>query len=219
MLNLQVEDSGERTFLTYKGCEAEFHPEMINNELVEEISMLFVTGYYLLDKQYNHTVIQFVQKMKTLGVTIIFDPGALVSKINPTILLSMIELSDIVTPNEGELEKISNIFNLSRKNIPGWFFEKGIHYLIEKKGNLGVNVWDAKKRDELFIPSYQVESIDTSGAGDSFAGGLMFGIIQDYDMERNIKLASACGALTTTFMGPHRKFDLNDILRIAGELK
>lgn len=214
-----VENSGERTFLTYKGCEAEFNSEMVSEQLLNNTSFLFVTGYYLLDIDFANLIIQFIQKVKDLGVKILFDPGSLVSKIDQNVLLSMIKLSDIVTPNSGELEKLESLFEIGKENCSEWFFQKGVSWLIEKKGKLGVNLWENGSDKNVFIPTYQVRSIDTSGAGDSFAGGLIYGIMQGYNMEKSVKLASACGAITTTFMGPHKKFDLNDILKIAGECK
>jgi sugar/nucleoside kinase (ribokinase family) len=214
-----VENSGERTFLTYKGCEAEFYSGIISEELLKKTSFLFVTGYYLLDTDVASSVIQFIQKVKSLGVNILFDPGSLVSKIDQNILLSMIKLADIITPNDGELKKIESLFQIKEVNKSDWFFEKGVRWLIEKKGSQGVNLWEKGRDKSIFIPAYQVTSVDTSGAGDSFAGGLIYGILQGYDVEKSIRLASACGALTTTIIGPHKKFYLNDILQLAGECK
>lgn len=210
-----VEDSGERTFLTYKGCEAEFYPDMLAKDLLDQISMVFVTGYYLLDLQYDHIVIEFLKEMKNSGKQILFDPGALVSKIRPEILLSMIELSNFMTPNEGELEKILDIFQVNKNHIPEWFFQHGVCLLIEKKGNQGVKLWE-KEGLTLSVPSFQVDSVDTTGAGDSFAGGIMYGILKKYSMKKALKLASACGAFATTFMGPHQKFNQNDLSRLNG---
>ena len=212
-----VENSGERTFLTFKGCESGFYTEMISDQLLENTSFLFVTGYYLLDINFASTIITFIKKIKDLGVKVLFDPGSLVSKIDPNILLSMIKLSDIITPNSGELKKLKTLFEIDKENYTEWFFEKGVSWMVEKRGNFGVNLWGNHSNKNIFIPGYQVKSIDTSGAGDSFAGGLMYGILQGYNMQKSVMLANACGAITTTFMGPHKKFDLNDILKVAGE--
>ncbi|MBL4953263.1 carbohydrate kinase family protein [Neobacillus sp. YIM B02564] len=212
-----LEDSGERTFLTYKGCEAEFSFDIIREDILKETSFLFVTGYYLLDDNFAGTIIQYIQKAKDLGIKILFDPGSLVSKIDRHILLSMMNLADMITPNEGELEKIIVLLNIKKENFSSWLFKKGVRWLVEKKGKLGVNLWDNSSGKQMFIPSYKVSCIDTSGAGDSFAGGLIYGLLQGYDMQKSIKLASACGAFTTTFMGPHKNFTLKDILKIVGE--
>ncbi|MEC1522807.1 carbohydrate kinase family protein [Neobacillus niacini] len=212
-----VEKSGERTFMTFKGCESQFYTELISDQLLENTSFLFVTGYYLLDFKFASTIITFIQKIKELGVKILFDPGSLLSKIDQNILLSMIKLSDIITPNSGELEKLISLFEIEKENCPEWFFKHGVSWLIEKRGNHGVNLWENRSDKNLFIPTYQVKSIDTSGAGDSFAGGLIYGILQGYNMQKSVMLANACGAITTTYMGPHIKFNLNDILKIAGE--
>lgn len=211
-----VEKEGERTFLTYKGCEAEFYSDMIRDELHGKVSMIFVTGYYLLDRQYDMAVVDFIRKMKTKGVKILFDPGPLVSGIRRDVLLSVIELADIMTPNEEELEKISAIFHIGSSGVPGWFFDKGLHWLIEKKGCRGVHVWEQGK-EAVMVPAYETNSIDTAGAGDSFAGGIIYGVLKNHPLEKTVRIASACGALTTTVVGPHMRFNREKIEEMAGE--
>ena len=44
-------------------------------------------------------------------------------------------------------------------------------------------------------PSVQV--VDTTGAGDSFAAGFVYGYLADWPLEKTLRLACACGALTT----------------------
>lgn len=211
-----VESSGERTFMTLKGCESEFYPEMVSDELINRITCLFVTGYYLLDSKFSMKIIQFIEKLKRSGVTILFDPGPLVQHMERDILLSMIQLADYITPNKGELEKLKQIFRLDEEKAISWFFQNGIRWLIRKNGSDGVHIW-THKGEKLYVPSYPMKSVDTSGAGDSFAGGLLYGLLQNFDLKKTIQIASACGALTTTFMGPHGAFSMKDILNIMGE--
>lgn len=211
-----VESSGERTFITLKGCESEFHPDMVPDDLVKRVSYLFVTGYYLLDPQYSMRIIQFIQNLKRSGITILFDPGPLVHQIERNLLAKMIQLADIIIPNKDELETIKQIFNLNQETMVPWFFENQTRWLIQKNGSKGVHAW-TDEGEELFIPSYPVDTIDTSGAGDSFAGGIMYGLLQNYKIKKTIQIASACGALTTTFMSPHGKFSMTDIIQIMGE--
>jgi sugar/nucleoside kinase (ribokinase family) len=109
------------------------------------------------------------------------------------------------------MDKLKSKLDL-KENAVSWFLQKGVSVFVLKMGKQGVMVWTKEKK--YSVPPFIISSIDTSGAGDSFAGGLLYGLIQQYDMEQTIRLASACGALTTTIMGPHGVFGLQDVVDI-----
>ena len=48
--------------------------------------------------------------------------------------------------------------------------------------------------------------VDTTGTGDSFAGGLLAGLLTHGDLPRAAREACACGALTAEVLGAHRDF-------------
>jgi ribokinase len=206
-----LEDSGERTFLTYKGCESEFRADLIDDAGIRSVSHVYVTGYYLVDAEFAPAVIEFVHQMKRMGATILFDPGALVDHIQHDLLLSMIKAADIVTPNLLEMDKIARTFHLDG-DAGSWLLENGVGTLVQKMGDKGTTV--RTHNQHFHVPSFHVTLRDTSGAGDSFAGGLIYALTRDFDLERAIGLASACGAMTTTAVGPHVDFTLNDILEL-----
>ena len=61
--------------------------------------------------------------------------------------------------------------------------------------------------------------VDTTGAGDSFAGGLLAGLLTGQTPLQAAWTASACGALTTEAVGAHPSFtwaDVRERLRQAG---
>jgi len=48
------------------------------------------------------------------------------------------------------------------------------------------------------LPSFKVEVVDSAGAGDSFRGGLIFGLLQDWPDEDTVRFASAVSAMVCT---------------------
>lgn len=206
-----VEGSGARTFFTYKGCESNFYPDMVDNEMMSQISHVYLTGYFLLDPLYTSDIVSLVERLKNQGATVLFDPCALVDQISPDVLTSIIHLSDIVTPNVNEMEKMKRVLSVD-SNITQWLHDRGVGVIAQKMGNQGVEVWTEERH--FHVPSYNVLSRDTTGAGDSFAGGLIYGLVQQFDIEKSFKFACACGALTTTMVGPHAHFTLDDVLNV-----
>jgi ribokinase len=54
---------------------------------------------------------------------------------------------------------------------------------------------------ELHIPSFEVDVVDTTGAGDAFSGTLAVGVIEGLPLEDAVLRANAAGALAVTRMG------------------
>ncbi len=72
--------------------------------------------------------------------------------------------------------------------------------LVLKRGKRGVSVYHSKD-DTVHKPGFRVEVINTVGAGDAFASGLIYGYLQGWDWGRCCDLGNACGALTVSRHG------------------
>jgi sugar/nucleoside kinase (ribokinase family) len=203
-----VDKDGERTFLTYKGCEAEFHSGMIPGDLCEQASLVYVTGYYLLAPEYAGEIVRQLTKLKEAGAFLVFDPGPLAASIREDILLAVLRIADLLLPNESEWDILGRKLNWKRED-DSHVRELGIRHVVLKKGSRGVEVRTG--RDCYTVPPFQVDSVDTTGAGDSFAGGLLYGLSAGYDLRQSVVIASACGAIATTFLGPHGEFTFQDV--------
>lgn len=72
--------------------------------------------------------------------------------------------------------------------------------LVVKRGAQGATVYPKTDR-AIDIPAYSVEVLNFLGAGDAFAGGLLYGYLQGWDWARAAQLAAACGAYIVTKHG------------------
>ena len=71
--------------------------------------------------------------------------------------------------------------------------------VLVTQGKEGVIAWhDGAVRH---YPATPVECVDTTGAGDAFVAGLLFGLAAGQDLTPVIALAQRCGALATTAKG------------------
>ena len=66
-------------------------------------------------------------------------------------------------------------------------------------GEEGVLAWDGKQL--LHTPAYRVPVVDTTGAGDIFHAGFIYGLLQDWPLERQLDFACAAAALNCTAVG------------------
>lgn len=205
-----LDGTSERTFMTYKGCEENFSHNLINYDLMEKITFVYLTGYYLLGS-FAAEILSFMKDIKELGASIMFDPGPLVDKIDSEILQSTLELCDVFIPNVNEIEKIKIKLNITQE-FSKWAEELKIQYVIIKNGSKGVTAYKGNRKYER--SAYNVKAIDTTGAGDSFAAGCIYGFLSDMEFKEVLSIGSACGALNTTFVGPNGKYGMEDVERL-----
>ncbi len=206
-----LEPSGERSFMTYRGSEEIFTKEMKESVLTEDFSCLYLTGYFLLNETYSSEKLDLLKRLKKRGTTILFDPGAFVDKLPVDLLLAVLELSQVVTPNRLEMKKMERLLNIE-ESYPIWSLKKGATMVIIKNGKEPFDIYTQAEHHTM--TPYPAKVVDTTGAGDSFAGGLIYGLMHKFSTEDCMKYAGACGALTTTYKEPHGTFTLDEIENI-----
>ncbi|MDB8800852.1 MULTISPECIES: ribokinase [unclassified Romboutsia] len=138
------------------------------------------------------TIKYALKKAKELGKYTILNPA-------PAVVLEdeIIENVDLLTPNETELEIISQKSISNEDDINECaqiMINKGVKELIVtlgSKGSLYIN-----KETSMFKKAYKVEAIDTTAAGDSYTGALAVAISIGKDMEYAMDFASKVGALS-----------------------
>jgi ribokinase len=60
----------------------------------------------------------------------------------------------------------------------------------------------SRSANEMFYhPAFDVEVVDTTGCGDVFHGGYIFGLLRGWSLQQRVRFASACAALKARCMG------------------
>ncbi|MBH5320483.1 ribokinase [Paenibacillus sp. GSMTC-2017] len=129
-------------------------------------------------------VMKAVEIAKENGVTVILNPAPIQDL--PSELIRNI---DYVTPNEHEQMLLKQ--NREEDELYG--------KLIVTKGSQGVSLTEEGK--ELIIPAYKIDVVDTTGAGDSFNGGLAVGLTKGLSLREACEYGNAVAALSTTKLG------------------
>ncbi|RKL61607.1 ribokinase [Thermoanaerobacteraceae bacterium SP2] len=109
---------------------------------------------------------------------------------------------DIITPNEIEARDISGVEIKDKKSAveaANYFHAKGVKNVLITLGSRGSFISDGTRQE--FIKSYNVKAIDTSGAGDSFNGGLAYSIWKGKDIFEAAHFATAVAAVSVTRQG------------------
>jgi ribokinase len=108
----------------------------------------------------------------------------------------------IVTPNEVEASILTGVKVTGKDSAAQAarvFFDKGIPNVIITLGKKGCYVHDGRRED--FVEPVDVQTIDTTGAGDAFTGGLVTALAEDKNLFDAVKFATVTAALSTTKTG------------------
>lgn len=184
---------GERTFLTQKGVEERFPLELEQNLQKAEPGWIGVTGYYLLSQD-GEAILRCLERLSSQGSHILFDPSPLVGDIQPGLLNRILKICQIMTPNQVELLKLGGPTKLS-----SWIQDGKT--VILKQGEQGGRVFTPT--GEFSYPAAPCRAIDTTGAGDSFSGALLWALDHENSIQQAVILAARCAAKTAEVKGPH----------------
>lgn len=140
-------------------------------------------------------MLHYPQTCKTLGIDYIFDPGQSLPMWSRENLLSVIEGCRILIVNDYEMEMIVSKTGLKKEallEITGT--------IITTKGALGSQI-AMRDRDIAISPVPPRKVEDPTGAGDSYRGGLISGLIRGLDIEECAKMGSVCASFAIECYG------------------
>ena len=165
MAFIMVNENGNNSIIVVAGSNMTINKEEI------EVSLEKIKESDILIAQFETSeemTLEAFKKAKEFGKVTILNPAP-AKKINEELL----KVTDIIVPNETEAEVLTGITveTLEDANKAGKvFLEKGVKFVVITLGDKGAAV--IGKDFCKLVPSYKVNAIDTTAAGDSFIGGL-----------------------------------------------
>jgi sugar/nucleoside kinase (ribokinase family) len=124
----------------------------------------------------------------------------------PAALGEMLKRIDLLIINDEEVRQLSGVQNLVRAAAD--IRKRGPKALVVKRGEFGALLFD--DAGTFFVPAYPLEEVlDPTGAGDSFAGGLLGylsarGEVSPGSLRKALFFASAMGSFCVEGIGPSR---------------
>jgi sugar/nucleoside kinase (ribokinase family) len=124
----------------------------------------------------------------------------------PAALGEMLRRIDLLVINDEEARELSGVHNLVRAAAD--IRKRGPKALVVKRGEFGALLFD--DAGTFFVPAYPLEEVvDPTGAGDSFAGGLLGylsarGEVSPGSLRKALFFAAAMGSFCVEGIGPSR---------------
>jgi len=193
-LSVILNQDADRAILTHLGLIAELRASDIPNDLLRQARHMHVASYFLQTKLQPDLPTLF-QRAHSLGLTTSldtnYDPSEKWMGFD-----KLLSATDIFLPNKTEALSITRSDDI----------ESAAKQLANKSKivaiKLGADGAAVRTKDKtIFTSSIPVNIVDTIGAGDSFDAGFLYGYLNDWELEKSLKLAVVCGALSTQASG------------------
>ena len=196
-LSMITPDS-QRSMLTFLGAATELDPESIIQDMFKHTAITIIEGYLLFNKD---LMMAALKAAKEAGSLIALDLASFeVVKASKDILNEIIKkYVDILIANEDEAKAYTGIED-ERKAIEKMALN--VTYAVLKVGSRGSLVSYNNKVIPIKPLSGKAPK-DTTGAGDLWAAGFLFGLAHGFSIEKSGQIASACGYEACQVMGAH----------------
>lgn len=193
-----VDPDGERRFFHYIGANACLHPEDIDLEMVKTAAILHIGGALVLPGIDGEPTANLLKQARQAGVITCLDTVWDATGRWMEVLHPCMPYLDYFIPSLPEAQAITGLND--PRDVAHALINEGPKTVALKMGSDGCLVL-TKAGKLIRIPAYQVEAIDSTGAGDAFTAGFIAGIWLGYSLEKTAQLANAVGALCVTGTG------------------
>ncbi len=194
---LFVNDKKERSYFHSTGASKEISVKLTELEKIYRSKIFHIGGVNLLPSLDGKPMSQILKKVKSKNITTSVDLAWDVKNRWMKNLKPSLPFIDILMGNEKEIKALtqSKSLNTSIKIL----HEAGVKIVVVKLGEKGSVV--SKDFVQLNVPAFKVKPKDTTGAGDAFAGGFLYGILKGFNLYDSAKLGNYFGALVTKEIG------------------
>ncbi len=192
-----IHPDGERSMVLCLAANHQLDEEKIDYRVFSAGDILHFGGSMVSNGTRGESLARILKKLKQADVTISLDTcwdgtGQWAKLLDPCL-----PYVDIFETNKEEAKMYSGTENV--EDALDYFASFGPRIVIVKMGSEGAWI----KSDEFngTIPVFNVNAVDATGAGDSFNGGFLFGMVHGWPVEQAAVFASAVGAKCVTEYG------------------
>lgn len=188
--------SGERSFFHHFGANGELMLNDIDFKFLSKSKALLLCSYFLMPGLFGAPAITLLKRAKEKKLITFFDVAW--DPSGKWSLDDILTYVDVFIPNETEILKLSNQKNIS--SAVRKLLDVGVSMVAVKMGSSGCYV-ENNKGEKHRLKAHKVKAIDTTGAGDAFNAGFVYGTLSGWDLKKIAEFANAAAAFSVTKLG------------------
>jgi sugar/nucleoside kinase (ribokinase family) len=206
-----VSPDAERTMNTYLGVNRQFEKSDVDPDVVKDADYFYFTGYMWDTELQKEAILYCLDLAKTAGKRVIFDvadPFAV--ERNKTEFPDLIrEHADIVFANR---EEAMILFDSEYPEECAEKLSQLCEIAVVKNGSAGSIV--AGDGQTFQIPVRKVGAVDTTGAGDMYAAGFIYGLVSGFSLRDSGVCASYLASQIVTVRGAQFPDSMQDAVAL-----
>lgn len=182
-----VDPTGERTVLWKRDPRLTLLPEELRREWIVNARALHVDGHD------TGAATRAAQWAREAGIPTFAD----IDNLYPGYELLLPNIDFLITSRDcpGRITHESDL----RIALPKIHRHYACRLTGATLGENGVLAWDGQHF--CYAPAYMIDPVDTTGAGDTFHAGFIYGFLQGWPLQRQLEFACAAAALNCTAIG------------------
>lgn len=195
---VMITPDSERTMRTSLAIAGNLSEDHVDEEIIKNSEYLFIEGYLVANPEYGQGAIlkciEYAKKHDTKLILTLSD--AFIPNVFADFVNSIIGDIDILFANEVEAEALTKIKNAeeSAKEL----VKKVPHVIVTASEN---GAYIASKEGLHHQEAEKCTPVDLTGAGDTFAAGYLYGIINGLGVEKSAKIATLLAKEVITSTG------------------
>ncbi|GEM_PF-48634 len=201
-----ITPDGERTFATYLGAAAELSPADLPPDLFRRAPLLHIEAYLVVNRELMDYLLitgkangqKISMDLSSFGV--VRENLDYFEKISRTYL-------SIIFANEDESLAFTGLAPRDSLDV----FSRLCEITVVKEGANGSYL--ARRNHKVYLPAKKVWVEDTNGAGDAYAGAVLYGLSRGMSISACGRLGTQAGALIVSQKGARVTEDRARILR------
>ena len=194
-LSVILSRGNDRAILTYSGAIPELQYQEIYLGMLVRARHLHIGSYFML-RNLQPYVPELFRAAHSNGLSTSIDTNYDPDELWDSGLNAALEETDIFLPNETELRAIAG----GDDNYQGMAKIAGDKRIVAvklgPKGGIAYHAGAIVKAETI-----SVQVVDTTGAGDTFDAGFIYGFLSHWDLQQSLQFACICGSLSTLKAG------------------
>ncbi|MDA8185458.1 MAG: adenosine kinase [Actinomycetota bacterium] len=212
---VMVSPGGERTMATYIGAAGELGPDDLDRALLQRAKIVYLEGYlwdFPLARDAMRLAVDLAHANESLVALSVSDPSC-VERHRSEFMALLSEDVDLLFANEAEATSLLGSGSLD--DVARALDESGVVAAVTMGAGGSLVV---APEGTARVPAAPVATavVDTTGAGDLYAAGFLFGLARGADPETSARIGSVCAAEVVTHYGARPVADLGALVADAG---
>jgi ribokinase len=206
-----VDKQGERALYIDSGVNDTIALNEIDPKYVSQAKFLHLTSF-VGDRSFKTQ--KKLLEMLPETVKVSFDPGALYARRGLSQLEPIVKRTYVMMPNRSELELMTG----TDEYVKGadFLIAKGVKVVAVKMGTEGSYVTNGRER--FHVDSFKVKTVDTTGAGDAYCAGFLYGLLSNRGLGECGRLGNYVASRKVLKMGARANLPYAKDLQLLGKM-